>query len=626
MEKEEIFNNDLKMNNFEKEIDNIIQDELNNIILINEYIGNNNLMNDIDKISDKSIILEEYNINIDNEYPDMKYFTKTKLPEEKDFKKEFVSLEENSENYPIINYILDDNSNIKYLKYLPTINELCNYIIKSYSYKFTREEAKKIKIKEEMEEYSEKIDKFINIYEKLRPLIKQYECHEFKDKKGNLYFNDLTNNQYLSNFCIDIGEFDYGMVLAALYKELINWQNHFINIVLNSKNLYYKNYSELFKQEIMIQDCTESDIIKFPSNKDIMNNIIIKNSYQKNYGVIHYNYQLIEEELASKILPSIKRFISNNDKCLRYIIYQFEGFRGNKSNIMTQYIEKYRTRELNTEELKIIKNSYNSLKNDNKKLTNFLFSLQILIDIILENNYDKNELISNIINQNDTNENINILKDLFKNNLQKKLFTVDSLINIFNIFEICCWDKIKNNLVENYLMDINDNIKNKINNFFSNKENKKIITKIKLSTAIRRYVSRYLSGKRGDIEINEKNNLMYYLSKQELWDEYGFVDNEEFEEELTMIFEYNESNSMICVGQATKLYEYLGGDNSLLNEYFGKLEENKPKIEENDKNEIIEEKKDLSQDEISQENEEKENSEDEKEVKEDSDVEEFGYN
>ena len=477
-----------------------------------------------------------------------------------------------------------------------------------------------------MEEYSEKIDKFINIYEKLRPLIKQYECHKFKDKKGNLYFNDLTNNQYLSNFSVDIGEFDYGMVLAALYKELINWQNNFINIVLNSKNLYYKNYSELFKQEIMIQDCTESDIIKFPSNKEIMNDIIIKNSYQNNYGVIHYYYQLIEEELASKILPSIKRFISNNDKCLRYIIYQFEGFRGNKSNIMTQYIEKYRTRELNTEELKIIKNSYNSLKNDNKKLINLLFSLQILIDIILENNYDKNELISNIINQNDTNENINILKDFFKNNLQKKLFTVDSLINIFNIFEICCWDKIKNNLVENYLMDINDNIKNKINNFFSNKENKKIITKIKLSTAIRRYVSRYLSGKRGDIEINEKNNLMYYLSKQELWDEYGFVDNEEFEEELTMIFEYNESNSMICVGQATKLYEYLGGDNSLLNEYFGKLEENKPKIEENDKNEIIEEKKDLSQDEISQENEEKENSEDEKEVKEDSDVEEFGYN
>ena len=120
--------------------------------------------------------------------------------------------------------------------------------------------------------------------------------------------------------------------------------------------------------------------------------------------------------------------------------------------------------------------------------------------------------------------------------------------------------------------------------------------------------------------------LKQHLSKQELWDEYGFVDNEEFEEELTMIFEYNESNSMICVGQATKLYEYLGGDNSLLNEYFGKLEENKPKIEENDKNEIIEEKKDLSQDEISQENEEKENSEDEKEVKEDSDVEEFGYN
>jgi len=56
----------------------------------------------------------------------------------------------------------------------------------------------------------------------------------------------------------------------------------------------------------MIRDCQESDIIKLPHLKDVMNNIIIKNSYQKNFGVIHYNYDLIEDELDAEILPSEK--------------------------------------------------------------------------------------------------------------------------------------------------------------------------------------------------------------------------------------------------------------------------------------------------------------------------------
>ena len=378
------------------------------------------------------------------------------------------------------------------------------------------------------------------------------------------------------------------MVLAAMYKEMINWQNHFINSVINSKNINHKNYSALFEQEIMIQDCQESDIIKLPHLKDVMNSIIIKNSYQKNYGVIHYNYDLIEDELAAEILPSIKKFVSDNDTCLRYIIYQFEGFRGNKSNIMTIFIEKYRARELTDKELEIIMNYKKPFeKRESKKMTDFLFSLQILIDIILEKNYVKTELISKIIEQNNINESLNLLMDLFNDPLDNELFTVDSLINVYNIFELICWEKIKDNLEDYYLMELNNNIKQKIDNFFSKNENNHIITKQKLSTAIRRLISRYLAGKRGQKEIDEKNQLFYYLSKQELWDEYGFVDNEEFGIELNAIFESNENNLNVIIGQATKLYEYLGGDQFLLNKYFSKFEKDKQKDENNDSNSDI---------------------------------------
>ena len=571
MKKQKLFEKDINLNNFELAIDKIIEEKINDKNAINEYIKYNNSMTQNEIFTHKSIILGKdiYNMNIYKEYPDMKYFCKTKLPEINDFEKDFKSLEENKEVYPIINFFLDKNSNIKYLSYLPTINKLCNHVINYCSYRFSREEAKVKLIKNEIKIDDKLIDDFIDIYNKLRPIIKMYECHEFKDKNGNLYFNDLRNEQILSNFCVDIGEFNYGMVLASLYKEMINWQNQFINIVLNSKNKYHNNYSDLFKQKIMIQDCNENDIVKFPSN-DIINEIIVKNSCQKNYGIIYYDFNLIEEELASIILPSIKKFYSDkDDNYLRYVIYQYEGFRGNKSNIITNFIEKYSVRELNNEELRIILNFKNKYeKKEEKKMINILFSLQILIDIILEKNYNKNDLLSKIIENNNNDGSLDILKPLFDKN--RELFKVDSLISIFNILEIICWEKIKKNLTEDYLMDINEIIKDKYDKLY--KEGKFIIfSREKLSIAIRRFISRYLSGKRGQNEINEKNNLKYYLSKQELWDQIGIINNEQFDKELNKLFSDDGSNDMIYVGQAVNLYEHLGGDKSLINEYYKQI-------------------------------------------------------
>ena len=72
------------------------------------------------------------------------------MPKLKYFKKEFDSLEDNNDYYPILSYLLDKNSNIQYLKYLPIINNFCNNMITSCSYRYTRDEAKRLKIKEEL--------------------------------------------------------------------------------------------------------------------------------------------------------------------------------------------------------------------------------------------------------------------------------------------------------------------------------------------------------------------------------------------------------------------------------------------------------------------------------------------
>ena len=170
----------------------------------------------------------------------------------------------------------------------------------------------------------------------------------------------------------------FGLVLLAIYKEMINWQNSFINMVINSPNEYLKNYKDLFDSKIMIQDCEEDQILFLPNfeNKNINNSndrkeninlmeIISNNSHRKDNKVI-YNYDEIEGILASFILPKIKYFKED----IRKVIYQYECFVGDRSSIIVNFIEKYQQRELTDEELKSVINMLFLIKKINKFLYN----------------------------------------------------------------------------------------------------------------------------------------------------------------------------------------------------------------------------------------------------------------
>ena len=553
--------NDLKK--FEKSIEDIIKNNLKKYddnSLIN-YIQNINKFIDYVPDEDLTIIRGEERDNnlilLRNKYPELEQFSYLKFSFE-DFKNEFNYFEKNKVNYPIINSIINENSNIKYLQYIPKFNELCNYMIDYCSYKFTREEAKQKKINDELNVKNELINEFMDIFDILRPSISSYECHQFENKNDK-YFYSIKNEkyQYLSYFCVDIGEFSYGMVLASIYKKMIEWQNSFINKILYSQKEIYDKYKDSFKNEIMIQNSNENDIINLPSKKELMDKYILKNICIKKYSIIDYNFKLIEEELASEILPKVKKFISDDDKCLKYVAYQYEGFRGNKNNIITLFNEKYERKELTKNECELIINFIKSCEQKGtKKIIDFWFSLQILIDIILENNYNKDTSISKVIEENNKYENLDNLNEFFgeenmrNNNFENvDLFRVNSMMSIFDFFELICWEKIKENLEENYLKNINNEIKQYIDIFL---KNIKIITKPNLATAIRRFVSRYLSGKRGVKEISEDNSLIYYLYKEELWDEKNIFENPQFEIELISF------PHVITIGQAVKVYEYLG--------------------------------------------------------------------
>ena len=664
---------------FEKEINDIINEQISNKILIEKYTKLNNTLLDVEPFSEKSIIMESEPCEIysNDKYPEMEYFTKQNLPNKEDFINKFNYNLSNKSNYPITNMIINNKKYskiIKLLKYLPIINDICNYMIKFCSYKYSREEAKQIKIENINLERDKKdlIKKFCKIYKQLRPYIKKFDNNDLD--KG---FNNLEKESYLSNFCVDIHENNYGMVLAGIYRKMIDLQNYFINTIINSTNDNLKNYANLFIIKIMIQDCNKDDIVYLPSfdddnedeneieenelneineekdinydkdeNKINLMKIIISNSYHKTNYIMEYNFESIEDTLASLMLPKIKSFYSpeTSEKYLRTVIYQYEGFRGNSNNIITDYKAKYQQRNLSDIELNIVI-SYILKEQNNKSfnINNLLLSLQILIDIILGNNYNKNDSLCKIMKNIDDNSNISVAKNFFKKietdeEYNDSLFTVECLIDLMNIFEMLCWDKIKNHLDKDYSIDINDDIKLFIKKFFN--KNKIKISKELLCTAIRRFISRYLIGKKEENKINSKNNLYHYLDKNELWPD-NLKKNEIFKEELKQLFTTNKSN-YISVGHSLKLYEYLGGDLFSLEELIKKKKEETKKNDNKNNNSInihgeqkINEKyemKNLEYEEKTNDEflDDEENEEDEEELSQDEgdqsqEYEEFGY-
>ena len=584
-----IFKTSEEVINFEKDINKIITDKLKDKNLINDYQKKNNELLQVSKDSIKAIIQELYPPNkyTDKDYPNLKYFYMSELPGKDHFITKFNSKEKNKENYPILNSIINNEilkKRIQLMKYLPKINKLCNKMIDYVSFKYSREEAKKILIKDEItdEEINDNLlNEFVSIYKKIRPYIKQEGCHEF----GDLY-QELDNNLYLSNVCVDSGEMGFGLVLLAMYKDMAEWQNSFIDSVINSPNEYLKNYKDLFNSKIMIQDCEEENILNLPSfdnsnNKDMnLMEIVANNSFRKDKEVI-YNYNEIENELASFILPKIKSFNLE----FRKVIYQYECFVGDRSSIIINFIEKYQQRELTDKELiYVIKFIMENGKNNKFKIKNLLFSLQILIDIVMDSSPNINTTLYSFTQGIENSQNIEIIKEFFKaikenmendNIIIDGYFTINSLINLIDIVELFCWDIIKNNLDTKYLEDINENIKLQFDSFYNNiKEEEKqniMIKKIDLCSAIRKFISRYLSGK-SEENINPKNKLKNYLTNVELWP-IDYYEIDVIEEEINQIF----GNVEVELSQTMKLFDYLGGDNSKLDEIKKIYEQTKKK-------------------------------------------------
>ena len=581
---------------FEKEINNIINAKIKDQNLITVFKQLNDNVINMNPNSDNAIIKEAfpYTKYNENNFPDFKYFYIFEFPSEEHFIKNFNSKDKNKDKYPILNNIINNQEireKLELLKYLPKINKVLNYMINFVSFKYSRDEAKNILVKEEIkdEEFISLLTEFIPIYKKIRPYITQEGCHEF----GKLYQEININNVLLNDLCVDSGEMGFGLVLLAMYKELASWQNAFINEVTNSENIQLKNYKNLFNSKIMIQDCELEHILDLPNfNSEIvlrndknatLFEMIVDNSMRKENEVV-YNYDEIEDELASFILTKIKGFKEE----IRKVVYQYECLSGERSSLIIDFMDKYQQRDLTEIELNAVIYYIMSNKNNNKfDMKNFLISLQVLMDIILDESPSINEALYSILETKDNLPYIDIDKNFFKgvlqnikqfetfeefseninNNINNNYLTINCLINLIEIVELFCWENIRNNLDKKYFENITDKMKLFFDDLAPNRDEVQgdefVITKLDLCSAIRKYLSRYLSGK-SEENINPKNLLKSYIIKAELWS--NNYDENDIENEINIIF----ANCEIQISQALKLYDYLGGDSILLDEINNK--------------------------------------------------------
>ena len=221
---------------------------------------------------------------------------------------------------------------------------------------------------------------------------------------------DLSETDKLIYFLDDTNEEGYGMYLASAYQNFIKWQNEFLNHIIknDSKKEIFKCYLENLKKEIPIYDANPNQILSisscfgnfFDDLDDLINTYSRRKIFNKD-GTINYSqynkYEFdipsIEEELAKGILPGKCLFEEDN---YYFVTFWGEGFNGGKSNIFHNFNKKYQQSNLDNKEKDIIVEFLRRHPNRNEfKL--FFSSMQLIIFYLMNNDFDENDTISNII-------------------------------------------------------------------------------------------------------------------------------------------------------------------------------------------------------------------------------------
>ena len=489
----------------------------------------------------KEIICEEKSPTekIYEGFPLLKYFVYTEYKTIIDFLGHILSNQEKYMNkYPLLyKYLMEiqnKKSNVSKLENLYVFNKFNNKMIDNYSFNITREEAKNKILKEE-NLYSEQIftnlfEAFIESWEVINNQAIQYKDYPKMDVK---YLNEEDQLIYFLN---DVNEQGYGMYLASAYQNFISWQNEFLQYIIdNGKDkINLSSYIDNMKRRIPIHNASENQTVLirgcFNEHPDYTNfedcvNLFTKrkifnktgNINYSNYNNFEYDVSGIEEELAKVLLPGKCLFEEENDY---FVTFWGEGFNGGKSDFLQKFYKKFKQTDLEQDEKEKVM-SYLKLFKLANDFRQFFTSMQIFLFYLMSYNFNENDTISNIFNQ--SNENLKKLNESctrFFNNENIKDFKGEKILSIFFLFEHFCFEELCQNLQEEYKEEIDEKVKANIETKLLNPNNYVEEISIKdLGSAVRRFISRYLVGKKQATNIDPNAKLLQQLKRVDLWGE-----------------------------------------------------------------------------------------------------------
>ena len=545
-----------------KSIENAISNYKNYYTI---YKNNNNEILKIEDRNIKSILKETSDItNLpQTDFPLINYFYTSNYPNYEQFLAEFDLISDGYKQYPVLTQYLKASleGSIEYLKNFKYINPFVKYVLEKYSNKISREEAKKIKIKNELDKDNKMkslFEAFKKGWENIYKDLSNYDCN------GKLPEKNITENDSLAYCLNDILENDYGKYIANAYKDFITVQNNFLKPLIenNAINEYLYPYSMTINKEIIVQRATEKELVSldisnniYDSFEDLVYAFSYRNCFKENgdvyylnYKQVKYDFQSIEIEL-SKILLSEKRLFCNEQN-QEFITYAFECFNQNHCIILDFKDKINEIKVLTSEE----KATFSKIieKIDYKII---LFNMQSLFLYFNEKiNINGNEILIEEIKN--IPDNLNILDPEFINIFETFQFKIklNKFIDCYEFVEFLNYDKILTNVSKNINSKLEDEQIDNLNRHFESKDNF-LITKKDLGIAVRKFISRFLVGE--NFKNIESNILDWIKEKNELWNEKILSKEyeEQFDKEMKQLYSID-----IKIKQSIDFYEKLGGE------------------------------------------------------------------
>ena len=586
-----------KRNEFEEKINILVEETIADKKKFEKYEEYNNVYLGLKLTSMKAILQEIFPPNNydEKEFPYLKYFILRLSPSENLLLDYLRKIPDYNNKYPIINAYLNNEFRVQIdlLQNIILMNPLVDYMINKYSYNITRDKAKEIKISEILSNPDDKyltsyFKDFLKGWNKVKDNAIKYKCRKEMNVKT------IKENDSIAYLLNDDGEMYYGMYLAAAYQNFCDYQNNFLNSIINSMSSgKFFFLIDKIKIEIPPQISKKDDIVSldlsnslYHSFNELITQYSNKNCFSNdckinysNYKQIKFDFDTIEEELGKIILPG-KRLFSYNQK---FVTYGFEGYRGDKSSVIQTFDGKYPQEELKEDEKAIL----NSFLQENHDFKQIMFSIQLLIFYLSKENENIEKTLNEILLKIPNYVQINPeLKSFISRN---ETFKLKHLLTIYEYIERLCYNQIEENVVVDFLIDISQEKKEIIENYYKELPPNSIITRKVLADAVRKFVSRFLTGKRQEMDLNGEGDLFLFIPyKDELWPK-NLTNDNRFDIELEAIKDKFNSKEKIKVNQAVKLYRVLIPEEKISEDQEAENNEKKQTTENNAKPRSIQE-------------------------------------